>query len=107
MSAQIKAPHGRDTDAGLKKRHSDSDYNPAPSFSDRRVFACRPGDERLAFLGYEDDAVAHEQAWDGPVFLVIGLQAPEDAIERGCRRFNLDRAQVMNALGSDAEGDQS
>ena len=104
MSVQIKAPHGRDTDAGLKKRHSDSDYNPAPSFSDSTVIPCRPGDKRLVFLDYPDDCVGHEQAWDGPIFIVVGTKARAEVLDQVCNRFGLDPYQVMTALASDAGG---
>ncbi len=73
------------------------------SFSDRRVFPCSPGDKRLAFLGYEDDDVAHEQAWDGPIFLVIGPKAKPEALDRACHRFGVDRLQMMNALEEQAK----
>ncbi|MFZ1536736.1 MAG: hypothetical protein WAT23_05050 [Chromatiaceae bacterium] len=68
------------------------------SFSDRRVFPVRPGDPRLGHRGYEDDAVGHEQCWDGPVYLVIGSRAPADALDRACHRFGVDRLQMLNAL---------
>lgn len=68
------------------------------------VSPCRPGDPRLIAWGYSENAVGFEQTEDGPTFLVIGHQAPEEAIDRGCRRFNVDRFQVMIALASDAEG---
>lgn len=68
------------------------------SFSDQRVFPCRPSDKRLAFCGYDEETVAHEQAWDGPVFLVIGSRAPADALDRACHRFGVDRLQMLNAL---------
>ncbi len=67
---------------------------------------CRPGDPRLIAWGYSENAVGFEQTEGGPTFLVIGHQAAEDAIERDCHRFNLDRFQVMAALASDAGGQQ-
>ena len=78
------------------------DSTPARSFSDTRVIILRPGDERLAAISYSDTAVGFEQTEDARTFLVIGHQAPEDAIERGCRRFGLDPCQVRTALASDA-----
>ena len=72
--------------------------------ADHTVTPCRPGDPRLIAWGYSEDAVTYEQALDGPAYLVIGHQAPKEAIDRGCHRFNLDRFQVMAALASDAGG---
>ena len=72
--------------------------------ADHTVTPCRPGDPRLIAWGYSENAVGFEQTEDGPTFLVVGRRAPEDAIERGCLRFNLDRVQVMTALASDVGG---
>ena len=69
--------------------------------ADHAVTPVRPGDPRLIACGYSETAVGFEQTEGGPTFLVIGHQAPEDAIDRGCLRFNLDRLQVMAALASD------
>lgn len=68
------------------------------SFSDRRVFVCRPGDERLAFMDYPDDCAGHEQAWDGPIFIVVGTKARAENLDRVCNRFGLDPYQVRTAL---------
>lgn len=74
--------------------------------ADHAVTPCRPGDPRLIAWGYSENAAGFEQTEDGPTFLVIGHQAPKEAIERGCLRFNLDRFQVIAALVSDAGGQQ-
>ena len=76
--------------------------NQPSHLADHTVTPCRPGDPRLIAWGYSENAVGFEQTEDGPTFLVIGHQVTEDAIERGCLRFYVDRFQVMAALASDA-----
>ncbi len=66
--------------------------------ADHTVTPCRPGDARLTAWGYSESAVGFEQTEDGPTFLVIGHQAPADALDRACHRFGVDGPQVMTAL---------
>lgn len=73
------------------------------SFSDLAVIPCRPGDPRLTAWGYSENAVGYEQASDGPTFLVVGHQSPQEALDRACRCFGMDRFQVMAALKANPE----
>lgn len=71
-------------------------------FQNPIVIPVRPGDSRLCCF-HREDAVSFEQAEDGPGYLVVGRQAPWDAIARAAVRFNLD-PQNITALNQSTAG---
>lgn len=66
------------------------------------IILARPDDPRLACASHPETRVSYEQGLieaDAPIYLVIGRQAPEEAIRRGCDRFGLDPERVIHDLG--------
>ena len=56
------------------------------AFMDRRVFLVGPSDDRLAIVS--DAPCRHEQADDGPTFLVVSDTATDDDLARVRNRFS-------------------
>lgn len=66
------------------------------------IILARPDDPRLACGSHPETRVSYEHDLseaDAPIFLVIGRQATEEAIRRGCDRFGLDPERVIRDLG--------
>ena len=66
------------------------------------IILARPDDPRLFCVSHPETSVSYEQDMieaDAPIYLVIGRQAPEEAIRRGCDRFGLDPERVIHDLG--------
>lgn len=67
------------------------------------IILVRPDDPRLACGSlHHESKVTYEQTTIGraaPLFLVIGRQASEETIRRGCDRFGLDAESVIRNLG--------
>lgn len=74
-------------------------------FTASTVIPVRPDDPRLACVRFDETQVSFEQGAEGPVFLVIGRQAPRDAIERTCQRFGLDPDEAIAALEDGCDRD--
>ena len=65
------------------------------------IILARPDDPRLACASHPETRVSYEQGLieaDAPVYLVVGRQAPEEAIRRGCDRFGLDHEATLRAV---------
>lgn len=63
-------------------------------FSDHRVFLCRPDDQRLARANWPQTG-GHEQAADGPIYLVIGSETNDLRCATLADRFGLDVADLI------------
>ncbi len=74
-------------------------------FTAATVIPVRPDDPRLACVRFDETQVSFEQSAEGPVFLVIGRQAPRDAIEHSCQRFGLDPDAALVALEEGCDHD--
>ena len=67
-------------------------------FTTATVIPVRPDDPRLACVRLDETQVSFEKNADGPVLLVIGRQAPREAIEHACQRFGLVPDEALAAL---------
>ena len=76
-------------------------------FTTATVIPVRPGDPRLARVRLDETQVSTEQNADGPVFLVIGRQAPREAIEHACQRFGLVPDEALAALEEGCDHDEA
>lgn len=64
------------------------------AFSDRRVFLCKPDDARLARANWPQTG-GHEQAEDGPIYLVIGIETDDNRCALLAERFDLDVGDLI------------
>ncbi len=67
-----------------------------PDVSDSRIVLCRAGDSNLdGPRGWSNTSVGYFQSGNGPTFLVIGRQAPDDALGRAKGRFGVPLAVLI------------
>lgn len=67
-----------------------------PDFSDSRTVLCRADDTDIdGPRGWADSNVGYFQSCNGPTFLVIGRQAPDDALSRAMGRFGVPLAVLI------------
>ena len=68
----------------LRAQHS------AGPFSDPRVVLHLAGNENHPLDAWRADQVGLHQSHDGPAHLVIGRNAPDEALQRAARRLRID-----------------
>lgn len=67
-----------------------------PDFSDSRIVLRRAGDTDIdGPRGWAESNVGYFQSSNGPTFLVIGRQAPDDALGRAMDRFGVPLAVLV------------
>ncbi len=65
------------------------------------IILARADDPRLFCVSHPETSVSYEHDLieaDAPIYLVIGRQAPEEAIRLGCDRFGLDPEVTLRAV---------